>query len=163
MLSGKIEELFVNEKRPETQQDFERELDMARSKGYKIPAIDMSTIVVTQAQAGIALEKLKIDPESDFYHVMKEFRGFPLGRGAELYTLQQIVDAVKTAYWDDDFPGFSDKFLELSSIEGEASYFYDRKTGNVFIVSWNEMTDFFTGKIKPQWQNYSIFLDWYYR
>ncbi len=162
MLSKNILAKLDSEKRPETQQDLERELNVAKSKGYKIPLIDFSTMVITQEQANVALAKLKIDSSSDFYLAMKWFRGFPLGKGGELHTLDQILESVKRAYWDDEYPGFSNKFLELSSIEGESSYFYERESGNVYDVNWKDMGSLLAGKIKPQWRDFGTFLDWYY-
>lgn len=162
MLSTKILEILDSEKRPNTQEDFDRELNLAKSKGYKLPSIDLSVMVVTQEQAIFALDKLNIDSRTDFYRAMKEFRGFPLGKGSELHTLDQIIESVKIAYWDSEYSGFSNRFLELSSIEGEGSYFYEIDTGSIYDVNWNEMDNFVSGKIKPLWLNFGSFLDWYY-
>jgi hypothetical protein len=37
----------------------------------------------------------------------------------------------------------------ISSIEGESSYFYDKKIDAVYEVDWGEMDDFMAGRLKP--------------
>ena len=162
MLSKKVAQLLEENLRPETQKDFERELEIAKSKGYKVLERDYSKTVITQEQAESALEKLGIGSDSVFYQVMKRVRFFPLGAGEELNTLDQIIRYAKNSFWGDDYPGFSDKYLELSSIEGEGSYFYERATDCVYDVGWSDMDSLIEGKLAPTWNKFSDFIEWYY-
>jgi hypothetical protein len=52
--------------------------------------------------------------------------------------------------------------LQISSIEGEGSYFYDKKTDAVYDVDWGDMDDFMAGRLKPIFTSFYDFLEWYY-
>lgn len=157
-----IKKKLLENPRPQTKSDFEAELEIAKSKGYKLPEIDYSKVVTNQDQASSILGELGIEENSLFFQIYKQVRNFPLGRGEELNTLDQIVNSSKNSFWDDDFPGFSKKYLELSSIEGEGSYFYELSTGKVYDVDWGDIDDFVSGNIQAKWNTFSDFLEWYY-
>jgi hypothetical protein len=162
MISEKIIHILADEKRPKNQIELDQEINIARKKGYKIPSIDLTNIVIAQEQAIKSLEKLRIDANSDFYQIMKDFRGFPIGQGSELNSLDQIVSFLENGFWDDEYPNFSEKYLQLSSAEGEGSYFFDRKSGEIYDVGWGDMDHFYEGKIEAKWKNFTEFLEWYY-
>ena len=83
---------------------------------------------------------------------MKNFRGFPIGKGSELYALNEIISCLEDGFWDDEYPHFSEKYLQISSIEGEGSYFFDKKSGEVYDVGWGDMDEFFEGKLQATWK-----------
>jgi hypothetical protein len=95
----------------------------------------------------------------DFYTIV----AFPpLGKGDELFTLDQIIENYENSFWADEYPNITDRYLQLSSIEGEGSYFYDKETDAVYSVDWSEMDDFMAGKLQPTWKSFYDFLEWYY-
>ena len=49
----------------------------------------------------------------------------PMGRGGQLYDLEQIIEDHKNPFWGEQYPNIQDRYLRISSIEGEHSYFYD--------------------------------------
>ena len=79
-----------------------------------------------------------------------------------LYTLEEIINDYKNPFWKDQYPNLSDRYLRISSIEGEGSYFYDKETDAVYDVDWNQMDDFVAGKLKPKFNSFYDFLEWYY-
>jgi hypothetical protein len=162
VLSEKLYKIFSDNIRPDSWRSFEEELNVARNKGYKIPDLDYSKMIITKEQAITALDKLEISSESLFYKVMVEVRDFPMGQGDELHALQHIFDCSNDSFWESEYPGISKKFLELSSAEGEGSYFYDKTTDEVINVDWNDMEELNLGNAKPTWKTYGEFLDWYY-
>ena len=60
------------------------------------------------------------------------------------------------------YPQIGKRYLQLSSIEGEYSYFYDKETDALYGVDWGEMDDFMAGKLKPLFTSFYDFLEWYY-
>ena len=140
----------------------EIELNEARLKGYNVPDIDYSDDVITQEQSVIALNKFCIKSDTLFYEVMEKVRHFPNGKGEILDTLNQVIDHKESLFWDEEFPNFSDRFLQLSSIEGEGSYFYEKATDHVYDADWGDMEKLVSGELKPTWQTYEEFLEWYY-
>ena len=162
MLSDKINALMVSRTRVKGRREFDDELQVARLKGYHVPALDFDRLVATDEQAEKALQALGIDPECDFYAAMKGFRNFPPGQGDELYALDEIVDPATLTYWDDEYPQLSKDYLRITSIEGEGSYFYRKSTGEVYDAGWGDMSDLAAGKLRPRWHSFAEFLDWYY-
>ncbi len=79
-----------------------------------------------------------------------------------LYTLEEILEDYKNPFWEEQYPNIQDRYLRISSIEGEGSYFYDKETDAVYDVDWNQMDDLVSGKLKPQWKSFYDFLEWYY-
>lgn len=59
-------------------------------------------------------------------------------------------------------PNAADRYLQLTSIEGGGSYFYDVETDYVYDVDWGKELDMVTGKLKPWFTSSYDFLEWYY-
>ena len=79
-----------------------------------------------------------------------------------LCTLEQILEDYKNPFWKEQYPNLTDRYLRISSIEGQGSYFYDKETDAVYDVGWDEMDDFMAGKLKPLFTSFYDFLEWYY-
>ncbi|SSC08997.1 hypothetical protein [bacterium endosymbiont of Bathymodiolus sp. 5 South] len=79
-----------------------------------------------------------------------------------LYGLEEICEDYKQSFHADDYPNITDRYLQISSIEGEGSYFYDKKTDAVYDVDWGDMDDFMAGRLKPIFTSFYDFLEWYY-
>ena len=79
-----------------------------------------------------------------------------------LSTLEQIIQNYQQPFWGRKYPGIEKRYLQLSSIEGEYSYFYDKETDALYGVDWKDMNDFMTGKLKPLFSTFYDFLEWYY-
>ncbi|WP_263834051.1 hypothetical protein [Sulfurospirillum oryzae] len=76
--------------------------------------------------------------------------------------LKEIVEEYRHPFWGDKYPGIEQKYLRISSIEGEGSYFYDKETDAVYEVEWKDMDDFMAGKLQPLFTSFYDFLEWYY-
>jgi len=78
-----------------------------------------------------------------------------------LYGLEEILENYKNSFWS-RYQQIGKRYLQLSSIEGEYSYFYDKETDALYGVDWGEMDDFIAGKLKPLFTSFYDFLEWYY-
>ncbi|MCL9783926.1 hypothetical protein M9194_21125 [Vibrio sp. S4M6] len=162
MINRKVLDLLKDEQMPKNKSEFDRLLKSVRKSGANIPKFSFDSMILTQEQAIEALSAIKIDPHSSFYFLYSKIQNFPVRRYDELHNLDQIVELKNDGYWDDEYPGFSNSFLELSSIEGEGSFFYEIKTDHVYDVEFSLMDDFVSGKIKPTWKSFNEFIEWYY-
>ncbi len=86
----------------------------------------------------------------------------PSGNGGQLFDLEQIVEDYQNPFWIEQYPNLTERYLQISSIEGEGSYFYDKDTDAVYDVDWGEMDDFVAGNLEPKWKSFYDFLEWYY-
>jgi len=162
MIPESLTRKLAGNERPEDDSALERELAIARSNGHRVPEIDLSSTVITAAQARLTLSRLKVSEDELFWQVMLTYRRFPLGIGGELLDLDEILQRSMQSTWSADYPDFPERFLELSSGEGEGSYLYERSTGFVFDIGWNAMDDLIAGKLTPKWTDYAAFLESYY-
>ncbi len=147
---------------PESKKDFESELKKARDKGYTVPNINYKKGIYYQEQAKNSLKKLGVKEGCQFYNIISKYRSFPKGNGEELNSVNAIYQNANNDYWEDDYHNFCKVYLQLSSIEGEGSYFYSLNTGAVYDVSWNDMDYLVYGNLEPKWSTYLDFLNWYY-
>jgi len=124
---------------------------------------DKDEFIVTQKDRDYFSGSLNIQNHDsafiDFYSVV----GFvPLGNGEELYTLDQIVEDAESGFHSDEYPEIGKRYLQISSIEGEGSYFYDKETDAVYDVHWGEEEDMISGRKEPWFHSFYDFLEWYY-
>lgn len=83
-------------------------------------------------------------------------------RSNEIFGLSEIRDDFRSPFWGEKYNKITDRFLLLSSVEGEYSYFYDKINDCIFGVDWKEMDDFINGKLSPLFNTSFDFLDWYF-
>lgn len=105
---------------------------------------------------------LGINTATSFSEFYKEIGFPPVGKGEELYTLDQIVENAESGFHSDEHPEVGKRYLRISSIEGEGSYFYDKETDAVYDVNWGEEADMISGKKEPWFNSFYDFLEWYY-
>lgn len=86
----------------------------------------------------------------------------PIGNGDELHTLESIIEEKEEEYHEEECPGLYERFLQLSSIEGEGSYFFEIETGKVYDANWGEEHIMMEGTLSKCWKCFAAFLDWYY-
>ena len=123
----------------------------------------VKSIIWTQEQAKEKLNELGVKPNSTFFELyLNSFYDPDNIKLDQLYGLSEIYEDYKNPFWADKYPNITDRYLQISSIEGEHSYFYDKETDAVYSVDWGEMDDFMAGKLEPQWKSFYDFLEWYY-
>jgi len=114
------------------------------------------------------LEKLNVDLDSDFSQFYMHVEDGPtfIGRGKEIYHIcwfSKNTDfdiAIKSTH---EVLGLPREYIPLDSFEGENGYFYNRKTEEVVGLSvGQELLDFKSGKLIPQWKNFNDFLEYYF-
>jgi hypothetical protein len=108
------------------------------------------------------LADLGVPKVSDFYEFYSRTRFMPVGEGEELNTLDGIIEHKESGFHEEDCPGIYDRFLQLSSIEGEGSYFYEIETGIVYDADWGEEKAMMLGTLEKKWPSFYAFLEWYY-
>ncbi|MCP4969122.1 MAG: hypothetical protein GY932_00840 [Arcobacter sp.] len=121
--------------------------------------------IITEKEAINILERLNINKNTAFYEFYITFKGIDSSEQEEadlMYSLDEIYEDYKNPFWADKYPNIQEKYLQISSIEGHGSYFYDKKTDAVYDVHWGEMDDLITGKLKPWFTSFYDFLEWYY-
>ena len=127
---------------------------------------DFETIfeILTYDEAKKILEKIGIKSNTDFYDYYYNF--LPSGAHFKddadlLYDLEEIYEDFLHPFWT-QYPEIGGRYLQISSIEGEYSYFYDKTTGAVYDVDWVDMDKFLKGDCEPRWKTFRDFLEWYY-
>lgn len=122
---------------------------------------DKKGFVVTEDDKIFFVEKFGIANRDsafiDYYTVV----AVPMvGNGDELYTLEQLMDAMEYDEYE-DIEGM-DSFIRISSLEGEGSYFYCPATDEVFDVTWGEEDALANRLKKASFSSFYEFLNWYY-
>jgi hypothetical protein len=121
--------------------------------------------MITSLESKKVLIEMGINPNTAFYEYYVAFISTDSSENEEvdlLYDLDEIYEDYKQPFHADNYPNITDRYLRISSIEGEGSYFYDKKTDAVYDVDWGEMDDFMVGKLKPIFTSFYAFLEWYY-
>lgn len=108
------------------------------------------------------LDNLGINKTTAFFEFYSEIGFPPKGKGEELYTLDQIIENMERVFPSGEYPEIGKRYLQLTSIEGEGSYFYDKETDSVYDVDWGEEADMVSGKKEPWFNSFYDFLEWYY-
>ncbi len=108
------------------------------------------------------LEELGVSKGNTFYEFYTWAYFIPIGQGEELNTLDGIIEHKESQFHEDDYPGIYDRFLQLSSIEGEGSYFYEIATDIVYDANWGEEEAMMSGILDKKWPSFYSFLEWYY-
>jgi len=131
-----------------------------------------NTSFLTQEESMKALDNMGVDKNSSFYEYYTDGFDIPQNyHGDELLGLQEIVDRYNdpSFWWDDvdedikeKYPDVKTRYIQFSNEEGGGSYFYDKKTDKVYDVTWGEEEAMITGKLKPMFDSFYDFLEWYY-
>ena len=112
-----------------------------------------------------------IVPKSSFIDFYSVVAFPPIGKTNELLSLEQILEYYNdpSFWWDDidddikkQYPDAPKRYLQISTQEGEGGLYYDTKTDAVYDVNWGEEEDMITGKLKPMFNSFYDFLEWYY-
>ena len=121
-------------------------------------------LIVTMNESIIVLNKMGINKTTAFYEFYSTF--FSVDSSEQeadlMYDLNEIYENYKQPFWADKYPNIQERYLQISSIEGEGSYFYDKQTDYLYDVAWKDMDDFINGKLKPLFISFYDFLEWYY-
>ena len=123
----------------------------------------INSIIWTQEEAELALDTVGVDSNTTFYtFYLNSFEQPVAYRSENIYGLSEILENYQQPFWGDKYPNIERRYLQLSSIEGEYSYFYDKETDALYGVDWGEMDDFMNGNLKPLFTSFYDFLEWYY-
>ncbi len=137
--------------------------NMYLAQGYSQEYLD--GIIITRDEAIHTLNMLSINNNTAFYEFYSKFTGIDSSEREDadlMYAIDEIYEDYKNPFWSDKYPNIGQKYLQLSSIEGEYSYFYDKETDALYGVDWSDMDDFMAGKLKPLFTSFYDFLEWYY-
>jgi len=116
-------------------------------------------------------ETFNIKPESSFVDFYSAVAFPPIGKGNELLSLEQILEYYNdpSFWWDDvdeeikeQYPNAPKRYIQISNQEGEGGLYYDIDKDTVYNVNWGEEEDMITGKLKPMFNSFYDFLEWYY-
>jgi len=150
-------------KRPHSRNSEEGIDRINKLKSINYSDMNIINTIISQEDANNTLRKLGIKEDTIFYEFYLNFGDEASAYRIELlYSLGEIIENHKTPFWGDKYPGIEKRYLILSSIEGEYSYFYDKETDALYGVDWGEMDDFMAGKLDPLFTSFYDFLEWYY-
>ena len=164
MLPQKLEN-YMNEF-PKNKSDEKYHLLLKEWGKAKFNQAYIDTFLATQEDRKKVLKELGIDDLNTFYYYYLNGYEDPENMQEEfysesLYGLEQILEDYKNPFWK-RYPQIGTRYLQLSSIEGEWSYFYDKETDALYGVDWGEMDDFMAGELDPLFTSFYDFLEWYY-
>ncbi len=139
-----------------------KEIEDYKSMGYSDKYIETAIISIEDAEQ--ALKNMEINQKTIIYQYY--LNGFDSMKyeiiDDRLYGISEILENYNQPFWSNEYPDIEKRYLQLSSIEGEYSYFYDKETDYLYGVDWGEMDDFMAGKLKPLFTSFYDFLEWYY-
>ncbi len=162
VIPEKIRQVLDGNERPTDLRELEIELENSRAKGYTVIEQSYDEGIYTKEQAEQAINRIGMNLGSVFAHLMIEYRYFPKGKGDELHSLSQIIDEKESQFHEEECPGIYDRFLQISSIEGEGSYFYEIASDIVYDTDWGEEASMMNGELDKRWNSYLDFINWYY-
>jgi len=123
----------------------------------------VDSIIWCQEDAKKVISHLGIDHHSTFsFFYLHAFELPEAFRSEELYGLSEIFEDFKDSFWEGRYTEINSRYIQLSSIEGEFSYFYDKKTDAVYGVDWIDMNSFIKGELPSLFPTFFIFLEWYF-
>jgi hypothetical protein len=125
----------------------------------------INSIIFTQEDAVKALNDLHIKENTTFFkYYLQTYDEPDIYHGDLIYGLSEVLENAKNPFHS-KYPEIGKRYLQLSSIEGEYSYFYDKETDYLYGIDWSEMDDFFVKrKLKePLFKSFYDFLGWYYQ
>ena len=123
----------------------------------------VNSIIWCQEDAKAAFKCLGIDRNSLFgKFYLHSFESPEIFRSEDLFGLSEILENFKNSFWDERYNKIGNRYLQLSSLEGEYSYFYDKLNDAIYGVSWNEMEIFMKGELPPLFPTFFEFIQWYY-
>lgn len=123
----------------------------------------VESIIWTQQDAKVILDELGIKRGTTFFNFYLHRFNFPdYYRSVSIYGLSEILEDYRKPFWGEKYKNIQNKYLQLSSLEGEYSYFYDKVDDSVYGVDWRDMNEFVLGNTKPLFATFYNFLQWYY-
>ena len=123
----------------------------------------VNSIIWTAEDAKGVLGDLGIQSTSALYSFYQNAFELPQAyRNEELFGLSQIRDDFNKPFWGDKYKNIQDKFLLISSTEGEHSYFYDKNADSVYGVGWEKMDELLDGTLDPLFSSFFDFFIWYF-
>ena len=128
---------------------------------------DIQKMTISQKDAQQKLKYLDVKKDKAFYEFyingLNESK-FSIPEEADnLYGLDEIYENYQNPHpLYVKYPQIGKRYLQISSSEGEHSYFYDKETDAIYSVDWSQLDDFNDGKLKPMFNSFYDFLEWYY-
>ena len=123
----------------------------------------VESVVWSQDDARQILKEMGLHENMSFFDFyLHSFELPDVYRSEDLYGLSEIYSDFKESYWTGRYPSINEKYLQLSSIEGEYSYFYKKDSDEVFGVGFDQMNAFMAGELKPLFPSFYEFLNWYF-
>ncbi|WP_447872844.1 hypothetical protein [Serratia fonticola] len=116
-----------------------------------------------------ALITLGVDINSDFSHFYLHVEDCPtfFGRGREIYQICWFIinsnDYFLSVERTRNILRLPEEYIPLDDFQGEYGYFYNKKTQEVLGLGLGEQWhDFMDGKLKPQWADFTTFMEWFF-
>ena len=145
-----------------TGSDYKNEIQELKSCGYD--DVTIQKMLISQEDRRNALDEIGVKKNNPFYEYYLNYVDETKKDYIDpIYSLDEIYENYQTPFpLYSKYPQIGKRYLQISSPEGEHSYFYDKETGAVYSVDWSRLEDLNEGKLKPMFNSFYDFLERYY-
>lgn len=142
---------------PLSRESKEFDINYYLENGFTIEELENKVLTIEDSIK--MLKKLGVRENSVFYAFVSKMGYIPQGNFSwEIYTLEEVYENKINSYWKEEYPNLTDRFLQLSSLEGEGSIFYDIEKDNIFDVGFNDINNLINGTLKSEWDSFEDYL-----
>lgn len=116
-----------------------------------------------RAAAAAVLESLGIDPDCELSRFFLTYQ-ITVFRSKSSYEMLCDIDNDEISTGTDfihEVWELPEKYICLTTCQGEGCYLYDKSTGKVLDFDLGERAQFLDGDIKTEWPGFFDFLTWY--
>jgi len=142
---------------PQNRESKEFNINYYLENGFTIEELENKVLTINDSIK--MLKKLGVKEDSVFYAFVSKMGYIPQGDFSwEIFTLEEVYENKINSYWKEEYPNLTDRFLQLSSLEGEGSIFYDIEKDNIFDVGFNDMNNLINGTLESDYENFMDYL-----
>lgn len=142
---------------PENRNSKDFDIKYYLDNGFTLEELENKVLTIEDSEN--MLKRLGVKKDSVFYGFVSKTGYIPQGEFSwEIYSLEEVYENKINSFWKEEYPNLSDRFLQLTSIEGAGSLFYDIEKDNIFDVGFNDMDNLINGTLKSKWESFEDYL-----
>lgn len=142
---------------PQSRESKEFDINYYLDNGFTFEELENKVLTIEDSIK--MLKKLGVKEDSVFYAFVSKMGFIPQGDFSwEVCSLEEIYENKIYSIWNKEYPNLTDRFLQLTSTEGEGSVFYDIEKDNIYDVSFNDMGNLINGTLKSEWDSFEDYL-----
>lgn len=142
---------------PQSRKSKEFDINYYLDNGFTFEELENRVLTIEDSEK--MLKKLGVKENSVFYSFVSKMGYVPQGNFSwEINSLEDIYENKINSFLSKEYPNLTDRFLQLTSAEGEGSIFYDIEKDNVFDVSFRDIDNLLNGILKSDWESFEDYL-----